>query len=122
MNCPGCHKEVGCNVDMLLVPAKRQLPHSFKDYRNDGVLVLEFLKCGNFSKEQRVKICERWGNFIANWYGDSWAFVSPYEESTNAKEATSTTLEEQNAQPASRSHRSGKCNRKNFLSTIIQEG
>lgn len=89
MNCYNCSKEVGCNADMLLVPARRQLPHSSNDYKNDGVLVLDFMKCGSWSKEVRGKIRETWVNFFASHYGKSWSFVSPYEEAERAEQANS---------------------------------
>ena len=47
---------------MLLVLPKCQLPrHDL--YINDGVLLLDFLKSDNWSKEEREKIRERFVNF-----------------------------------------------------------
>ena len=90
IHCPICHKEVGCDADMLLVPPKYQVPrHDL--YINDGVLLLDFLKCGNWSKEESTKICERCVNFFAKTYGETWAYVSPYKRSDKDKEAIMTT-------------------------------
>mgnify|MGYP006189767889 CR=1 FL=1 len=65
-------------MDMLLLPPMRQVSKDSKDYINDGILVLDFLKCGDMSKEKRKDIHKSWVNSFAKTYGKCWAFVSPY--------------------------------------------
>ena len=84
--CLFCQQEVGCNTDMLLVPPRRQLP-VWNDYIFDGVLVLDFLKCGNWSKIERRNIRENYVKFFEKRYGETWAFVSPYKHNESAKKA-----------------------------------
>ena len=84
--CLFCQQEVGCNTDMLLVPPRRQLP-VWNDYIFDGVLVLDFLKCGNWSKIERMNIRENYVKFFEKRYGETWAFVSPYKHTESAKKA-----------------------------------
>jgi hypothetical protein len=63
---------------VLLLPPRRQIPKDHREFINDGVLVLDFLKCGDMSKEKRKDIRKSWVNSLAQKYGKSWAFVSPY--------------------------------------------
>ena len=84
--CLFCQQEVGCNTDMLLVPPRRQVP-VWNDYIFDGVLVLDFLKCGNGSKIERRNIRENYVKFFEKRYGETWAFVSPYKHTKSAKKA-----------------------------------
>ena len=78
IKCQGCNKEVGRDVDVLLLPPRRQIPEDHREFINDGVLVLDFLKCGDMSKEKRKDIRKSRVNSLAQKYGKSWAFVSPY--------------------------------------------
>ena len=80
VHCQGCQKEVGLDTDMLLIPPKRQIPKNWKDFINDGVLLLDFLKQGDWSKNQRNDVRKKWVNFLGRRYGNSWAFVSPYNQ------------------------------------------
>ena len=92
MNCYKCSNELGCNANMVWSRPNVNSPHSFKDYKNDDVLVLDFMKCGSWSKEERAKIHERWVNFFASHYGKKWSFVSPYEEVERAEGAISRII------------------------------
>ena len=69
---------MGHDVDMLLLPPMHQVSKDSKDYINDGILVLDFLKCGDMSKEKRKDIRELRVNSFAETYGKCWEFVSPY--------------------------------------------
>ncbi len=83
-----CHCcQVSCKTDMLLVPPRCQLPLNWNDYVFDGVLLLDFLKCGNWSKIERMNIRENYVKFFEKRYGETWAFVSPYKHNESAKKA-----------------------------------
>jgi hypothetical protein len=60
---------------------------NWNDYIFDGVLLLDFLKCGNWSNIERMNIQENYVNFFEKAYGETWAFVSPYKHNKNAKKA-----------------------------------
>ena len=60
---------------MLLVPPRRQLPVNWNDYVFDVVLLLDFLKGGNWSKIERMNIWENYVKFFEKRYGETWAFV-----------------------------------------------
>ena len=68
---------------MLLLPPMRQVSKDYKVYINYGVLVLDFLKCGDMSKEKRKDIRKLQLNLFAKTYGECWAFVSPYPSRLN---------------------------------------
>jgi hypothetical protein len=82
ITCHRCKKEAGCDTDMLLIPPRRMIP-LWSDYRNDGVLVLDFLRCGTQSTIERMNLRKKCVNYFERRYGPTWAFVSPYTDSSD---------------------------------------
>ncbi len=96
ITCHRCKKEVGRDTDMLLIPPRCQVPILWSDYVNDGVLVLDFLRCDRWSTLERTKIRKKCINYFERRYGKTWVFVSPYTKNIKETANDSESNEEPN--------------------------